>query len=461
MMWRLMKRYCGKSLRTLWHNIAKFFMMKEIVQLYPPRKGINGVISLAGSKSITNRALIMAALATGTTHLRHASCSEDTVVLLEALKALGVKCELKSEECLITVEGCGGVFVNLKKVDLQIGAAGTAARFLTALIAAIAGSEITISGNQRMKERPIDPLVQALRDLGAEIVYQEREGSLPLLVRGKAFQKRRVAIDGSVSSQYISALLLISPLFSDGLELEIRGDLVSRSYIDMTIAGMAQFGVSVVNDNYRTFSVERGQTYQSQDLFIEGDASGASYFWGIAALSGGTVKVLNIDLNSVQGDVHFAELLGEMGCCVTHGNDGHSDWIAVSGRSPLSAITADMQLMPDTAQTLAVIATCCEGVSKISGLSTLRVKETDRIHALVTELQRLGIKVKAYDDTLEIRGGTIKGACIKTYDDHRMALAFAMLGAKVEGIKIEDPTVVRKSLPSFWDDLKSLGVEVG
>jgi len=428
-------------------------MKNELIALEPC--SAHGEVRLAGSKSITNRAYIMAALAEGKSSLKNISLSDDSRVLLSALKQLGVQIEINGDSCEIFPTKL------IKKAKINIGAAGTAARFLTALLATIEDSEYELTGDERIKERPIGELVQALNKLGADISYLAKEGSLPLLIRGKKINGGTILINSHVSSQFITALLLIAPLLQDGLVLELQGEPVSKSYIDITIYGMSQFGIEVINDNYHVLTVKAGQVYKGTELFIEGDASGASYFWGVAALSAGAVKVRNIDIRSVQGDVHFAELLGEMGCSVVHGRDSLGSWISVIGGNNLYAIQADMSSMPDTAQTLAVVASVAQGISKISGLSTLRYKETDRISALLNEFKSLGISAEYTGEFLVIEGGNPEAAWIKTYNDHRMAMSFAMLGARVENIVISDPAVVSKSFPTFWQEMKKVGVWFG
>ncbi len=429
------------------------------VRIIPPVTSLRGSVALPGSKSITNRALIMSLLSEGTSTLINASDSEDTSVLLQGLERLGLKCRRSHEG--LDVDGAGGALEPFRGV-IDVGPAGTTMRFLTALSCFVPDGEITLRGSERMHQRPIGPLVQALRTLGADISYAGQSGCPPLLIRGKSSYKGgRVAMEGGVSSQFFTALLLISPLFDEGLELEVLGEQVSRSYIDVTIACMRDFGVEVENLDYRLYRVAPGQRYRSGRYAVEGDASGASYFWAAAALGGGRVRVLHISPASPQGDARFPELLREMGCCVRAGSENGVSWIEVEGGSKLQPISADMSLMPDTAQTLAVVAAAADGISRLSGLGTLRVKETDRIAALCRELAKLGTPAREGPaDSIEICGGAPLGARIQTYDDHRMAMAFAVMGARVQGIVIEDPRVVGKSLPQFWEMLRGLGVGI-
>ncbi len=424
-------------------------------------------VYLNGSKSITNRALIMAALSDGETLLKNASKSDDSELMRKAIAACNVKSEWQGND--LCVYGNGAVAPQLDLIN--VGAAGTVARFITALVALSAKGEVTIDGDKRMRERPIKPLVDALSSMGITIDYLGLQGSLPLRIKPTASCKKgccstcdtkRVVIDGTVSSQYITALLLTAPLLGGALKLEIVGDLVSKSYIDMTCVGMADFGVSVENDNYKVFYVKGDQHYHSRTYLVEGDASGASYFLGLAAVSGKEITVYNIAENSAQGDAKFARVLERMGCNVKSGWKDSTPWISLSRDADLQAIDVDMSSMPDTVQTLAVVAALANGKSRISGVSTLKNKETDRLFAVTQELAKIGIKAYYSDDVLEIEGGSeIKPATIKTYSDHRMAMAFSMLAGKYDGICIEDPAVVSKSMPDFWEKLAALGIDNG
>jgi 3-phosphoshikimate 1-carboxyvinyltransferase len=259
-------------------------------------------------------------------------------------------------------------------------------------------------------------------------------------------------MNGEISSQFISALLLTAPLHHKPVTVEVQGEQISKSYIDMTIQSIADFGVKVHNDAYRRYSCEPGEGYWSRQYAVEGDASGASYLWGVAAISGGEVTVENVNPNSAQGDIKFPDLLEQMGCSVTR----YERSITVRGAATLRGIEVDMSLMPDTAQTLAVVASCAQGRTTMRGLSTLRVKETDRIAALHTELGKLGIHSEPGPDFLVVHGGKPHGARIATYEDHRMAMSFAMLGSRISGMEIEDPYVVSKSFPSFWEVLEGM-----
>lgn len=397
----------------------------------------------------------MASLAKGVSRIRFPSLSADSRVLIAALMSLGVLVR-EVEDGTIEITGNGGQF-NWQEVSVNVGHAGTAMRFLTALCALVPG-RVLLDGSARMRERPIGELVDALRQLGITVTYLDAEGFPPLTVHGGTVAKNTVAISGKVSSQFITSLLLIGPCIEGGLTVTISDEQISGSYIDMTIDGMRQFGVTVVNEHYKKYVIAPGSKYRACEYEVEGDASGASYLFGIAALTKRKLTVTNINPLSKQGDVHFVDILKNMGCLVVADNEKNE--ISVTGPETLKAVTVDMSLMPDTAQTLAVIAAFAKGTTTISGLSTLRVKETDRLKALENELRKMGVACSIGSDTIRIVGGTPHGASIATYHDHRMALSFAIVGAVIPGMEINDPDVVIKSFPSYWDVLKTLNVGV-
>jgi 3-phosphoshikimate 1-carboxyvinyltransferase len=430
----------------------------KIVRLAPPGGPIETTVEVLGSKSYTNRSLIIAALASGTSKLSSASISSDSEAMIKALRLLGVSIEeeTSSQGTTLTVEGTGGALTPYQG-EINVGPAGTTMRFMTALCAAIPGIDVVLSGSERMHARPIKELVTALRSLGAEIDYLGTEGCPPLRIRSRNHLKGgTITMNGTVSSQFISAMLLTAPLNTNKLTVDIEGEQTSKSYIDMTLQSVRDFGVTVANDSYRRYTYAAGQKYTPRITQVEGDASGASYLWGLAALSQGRVTVRNINPHSAQGDIHFPEVLMRMGCSVS--SDARS--ITVTGPKILKGIEIDMSNMPDVAQTLAVVAAFAQGKTIMRGLSTLRVKETDRIAALHDELANVGITSEQGPDYLVIHGGTPHGARIKTYEDHRMAMSFAMLAAKVPGMEIEEPEVVNKSFPTFWETLAGSGVLV-
>lgn len=433
--------------------------MRSIL-LSPPASPLNATAAISGSKSYTNRALLMAAQADGASRLRHASSSSDNEAMVAALRKLGVSVTQEDAQgdegpTLLVQPPTGGLLPF--KGEIDIGPAGTTMRFLTALCAAIPGIDVVLRGTERMHVRPIQELVDALRSLGAEIDYLGTPGCPPLRIRTRQpLRGGSVQMNGSVSSQFISALLLTAPLHRNPLSVEITSEQTSKSYIDMTIQSVADFGVKITNDSYSRYASPAGARFTAREYEVEGDASGASYLWGLAAVSGGTITVRNLNPSSAQGDMRFPELLARMGCTVTSGERS----VTVTGTGTLRGIEADMSNMPDTAQTLAVIASVAEGPTTITGLSTLRVKETDRIAALHHELAKLGIKSEPGPDFLVVHGGAPRGALIATYEDHRMAMSFAMLGARIDGITIEEPQVVEKSFPSFWSVLARFGLRI-
>jgi 3-phosphoshikimate 1-carboxyvinyltransferase len=398
----------------------------------------------------------MAALAAGESTLIGASESKDSEALIAALRRFGVAIGVEPGK----VHVGGGNLTPFRGV-LDVGPAGTTSRFLTALAAGIDGAEVELRGTDRLHERPIGVLVDALRQVGASIEYLGAEGSLPLRILGRRLVLGDpVALDGSVSSQFFTALLLIAPLVEGGLQLRVRGTLVSRSYLEMTLAGLRDFGIDAHGDPAAGYRVAPGAVARPTIYRVEGDGTGATYFWSLAAISRGTIRSYNTPRNSLQGDMSYPDLLEEMGCVVRDGVDPEKGpWIEVQG-GPLRAISCDMSLLPDAAQSLAVVAAVAHGRSTITGLSTLRVKETDRLAALRVELGKIGIRAEVGDDSLVVEGGVPHPARIATYEDHRMAMAFAPLGAVVDGLEIEEPSVVAKSFPTFWSALSLLGLEV-
>lgn len=449
----------GETLARPGSTVLEWSRLREVmhtIRLTPPNTPIRATYEVSGSKSYTARALVMAALANGTSVLSKASNSADSEALVAGLKLLGVTIDTVTTPSgiIFTVEGTGGAFVPYRG-EINIGPAGTTMRFLTALCAGIPGADIVLKGTDRMHERPIKDLVEALRSVGAQIDYLGSEGCPPLRIHSRTHLKGgTIPMNGTVSSQFISAILLTTPLHSGKLAIEVVGEQISKPYIDMTIQSAKDFGVTISNEAYTRYSVAVGARYSPREINIEGDASGASYLWGLAAISGGSVTVTNVNPYSAQGDIHFPEVLSRMGCSITTTDRS----ITVSAPSSLSGIEIDMSSMPDTAQTLAVIAACAKGKTTITGLSTLRVKETDRIAALHTELKKVGIESEPGPDFLVVHGGTPRAARIATYEDHRMAMSFAMLAARIPGMEIEEPAVVDKSFPTFWTMLTEMGI---
>ena len=425
--------------------------------LFPPQIPPRAKLSLSGSKSFTNRALVLAALAPDDSVLLNPSRSEDSLTLLNLLHHFGVESQWREDGAL----RIHSVPENLSFVgELDVGPAGTVMRFMTAFAASSAGTDVVLKGTERMHQRPIGALVDALRSLGAEIQYLDQEGYPPLRVQGRKLAGGSVVVDGSLSSQFLTALLLVGARFEEGLELSPRGELVSQSYLRMTCQTLRAFGVDVVEKKGGVFSV-RSQNVEGTEYLVEADASGASYLWGVAAITGGEVTLGPFGEDSLQGDIQFPKLLEQMGCEVVSSSNESS--ITVRGPSGrLKATSANMSEMPDSAQTLAVLAAVADGVSTLTGLSTLRVKETNRIDALQTELGKLGVEVDATTDSILIRGidpADLKNGTIATYDDHRMAMSFSLLSAVLPELTIENPDVVSKSFPDYWERLRVLGIK--
>ncbi|MCT6699367.1 3-phosphoshikimate 1-carboxyvinyltransferase [Rheinheimera sp. 4Y26] len=411
-----------------------------------------GTVHLPGSKSISNRVLLLAALAKGETRISNLLHSEDVEHMLNALKQLGVSYQLSDTKTECVVQGLGALFSVHTPHELYLGNAGTAMRPLTAALAA-SDVDVTLTGEPRMYERPIGHLVDALAQWHCDIEYLGNKDYPPLHIRGKALKAGPVKIDGSVSSQFLTAVLMVAPLLQGDSVIEIEGDLVSKPYIDITLALMSRFGVEVHNDNYQRFIVYGKQQYQSPgDFLVEGDASSASYFLAAAAIAGGTVKVTGIGKNAVQGDIHFADALEAMGATVEWG----FDYISVT-RNQLNGISRDYNAIPDAAMTIATTALFAKGPTLISNVYNWRVKETDRLAAMATELRKVGAIVEEGQDYIRIEPpAEIQHASIATYNDHRMAMCFSLLAFAKTGITIEDPDCTRKTFPQYFEVFAAL-----
>ncbi len=416
-----------------------------------PASLVGGTIQLPGSKSLSNRLLLLSSLASGQTEVRNLLESDDTQHMTTALETLGIGLTFLDEGARCVVESQGGPF-SVANADLFLGNAGTAIRPLCAALC-VGEGEYTLTGEPRMQERPIAHLVDALRQLGADIQYEGAEGFPPLRIRASGLQGGTVSIRGNVSSQYLTALLLASPLAQDALHIEIVGDLVSKPYIDMTVDVMRRFGVAVENDNYQAFRVAAGQTYRSPGTaLVEGDASSASYFMSAAAIRGGTVRVTGVGADSIQGDVQHADVLELMGAVVSRG----SDYIEVS-RGHLRGLDLDLNHIPDAAMTVAVTALFADGKTVIRNIGNWRVKETDRLAAMAAELRKVGAGVVEGPDYLEIDPPTrILPAEISTYNDHRMAMSFSLASLGSSEITILDPGCVSKTFPEYFDNFRAI-----
>lgn len=425
--------------------------MIELIPLYKSRSvNTQKEIRIPGSKSYTNRALLLAALAKGKSTITNPLESDDTRVMMEALKKLGVKILIKRRQ--FQIFGNGGTF---KKPagELYLGNAGTAVRFLCAVLAT-AKFESTITGDKRMCQRPIQDLITALQKLGADI--SSSKGCPPLKIKD-GLRGGVTTVDGNISSQYLSALLMAAPCAKTPVTVKVKGHLTSLPYVRMTLDTMAKFGIRPANNRYRTFRI-RPAAYTQANYTVEADASSASYFWAIAALNGSSIKVVNIDKSSVQADLGFTKILEKMGCRVKAGKN----FITVRGSAALKALgRIDLNHMPDSAMTVAVLASFARGTSVLCGLGNLRVKESDRLSALKNELTKIGVEIKEGSDFLEINGNPDAGqsAIIETYNDHRMAMCFAVAGSRIPGIFIRNPQCVSKTYPDFWKDLNKIGIK--
>ena len=424
----------------------------EQLTLHPINK-INGEVFLPGSKSLSNRALLIAALANGTTKITNLLVSDDIKHMLNALSSLDISYTLSDCGTECTVVGNNGFFNTDAPLELYLGNAGTAMRPLCAALAASNG-EFVLTGEPRMKERPIGHLVDALNQLNADVEYLENKDYPPVKINGKALSansnESKVSIDGSISSQFLTAILMIAPLLKTNTTIEIEGDLVSKPYIDITLDIMARFGVQVENNNYQSFFVKGEQSYQAVERYmVEGDASSASYFLAAAAIKGGEVTVHGIGKLSVQGDKYFADVLEKMGAEVIW----HDESITVKG-APLTAVDMDMNHIPDAAMTIATTALFAKGTTSIRNIYNWRVKETDRLFAMATELRKVGAEVIEGDDFITITPPeVITHAAIDTYDDHRIAMCFSLVALSDTPVTINDPKCTSKTFPDYFDKL--------
>lgn len=423
----------------------------KTTKIFPLEKPTDAVVSIPGSKSYTNRALLMAALAGKTVRIRNPLLSDDTKAMIDCLKTLGIKIASKGSD----FEVVGDIrSVADNSYDLNAHLSGTTIRFILALSAVVAGVK-TIRGEGRLNERPIGDLVDALRQLGAKIEYLEKEGFPPVRVSSSQLTPGTITMNGSVSSQFLSAILMIAPVVGE-VNIEIIGKQISKPYIDMTIDSMKHFGVNVDVPNPSKYVVPAGQKYDLDEYVVEGDASSASYFFAIAALTQSRVTLKNMNPKSVQADMGFLKILADMGNSVEYGDNQ----ITIQGRG-IKPADVNMQDCPDQVQTLAALAACVPGTTHIAGVGSLRVKETERVEALERELAKMGIRSESTPDTMTIYGGYPKPAVIDTYWDHRMAMAFAVLGTKIQGMEIRNPDVVTKTFPDFWEKLNAIGVKTG
>jgi 3-phosphoshikimate 1-carboxyvinyltransferase len=405
---------------------------------------VDATVEIPGSKSLTNRALLVAALAQGDSLLENALFSEDSEYFAKCVEQLGIPITLNSDLAQIKVAGRGGD-IPAKQADLFVGLAGTAARFISALVA-LGNGEYRLDGVPRMRERPMGDLLTVLEAGGATINFEGNSGFMPYTVYSRQFAGGNFRLKANQTSQQLSALLMIAPYAQQDTNIEVEGTLVSQSYVKMTCRLMADFGVEVIQIGDNQFQIKAGQRYQARHYTVEPDASNASYFFAAAAVTGGRVRVKHLTKQSCQGDILWLNVLEQMGCQIKDSDD----YTEVTGPKQLQGIDIDMNDISDLVQTLGAIAPFASSPITIRNVEHIRYKETDRIKAVVTELRRLGVKVEEFADRLKIEPGPITPAEIETYHDHRMAMAFAVTGLKVPGIVIKDPGCTAKTFPDYF-----------
>ncbi|WPD22942.1 MAG: 3-phosphoshikimate 1-carboxyvinyltransferase [Candidatus Electrothrix scaldis] len=423
--------------------------MKEITPVHT----LDAVVQVPGSKSLTQRALIAAALACGESTLIGPLASEDTAYTMKALRQMGIAVD-DSDPCAWVVQGAGGK-MQTPTEDIFLGNNGTATRFLTS-VAALGKGRFRITGGERMAERPIEPLIHALRGWRVQIQSEAANGCPPLSIDAAGLYGGKTILPEGKSSQYLSSLLLVAPYAAEAAELLVEGEVFSQPYVKMTLAVMADFGIwCEVSPNMDYFQIPQG-CYRGVRYQVEGDASGASYFWAAAAVTGGKVTVANVPVPSLQGDAQLVPLLERMGCEVERCQGG----IAVQGPEKLQGIEVDMGDMPDVAPTLAVVAAFAEGTTVINNIAHLRIKECDRLAVMVSELRKMGADMEEEEDRMIIHGqaggANLHGADIETYEDHRIAMCFAVAGLRVAGVKVHGEECVAKSFPDFWERFEGI-----
>ncbi|KEY91756.1 3-phosphoshikimate 1-carboxyvinyltransferase [Candidatus Photodesmus blepharus] len=413
---------------------------------------VNGEITLPGSKSISSRVLLIAALSEGTTRLINLLDSNDITYMLNALSKLGIKYQFSKDKKTCEVKGLGKPFQTFKKSELFLGNSGIAIRLLTAVLCLSEG-EYILTGESRMKERPIGHLVQALLEAGARIEYLENSHFPPLKIVGTSLKKNFFLLNSSISSQFLSALLISAPLLQSHTTIKIKCKLVSKTYIDTTLHVMKHFGIKIINNNYKEFLIPKGQYYVTPgDFMAEGDASSASYFLAAGAIKGGEIKVKGVDKNSIQGDIQFANVLEKMGAKIEWGEN-----YIISRVGPLQGIDIDCNHIPDSAMTLAITALFAKGKTKVRNIYNWRVKETDRLSAMTKELRKLGAKIEEGRDYITITPvNQLKHATINTYNDHRMAMCFSLVALSDAGVTINGFQCISKTFPNYFDNLAKL-----
>ncbi len=421
------------------------------IELLPLKNPANIRIKIPGSKSYTNRALILASLTKGVVEIINPLFSDDTNAMIDCLKTLGIKINIQPEKIVVAGDISD---VKNSRFILNANLSATTIRFILALCYLTKGEKI-LTGKPGLLMRPIKDLVDGLKKLGAKIVYLDKKGFPPVKVfpMVSVMKTKNIKLNGNISSQFLSALLMTAPILGE-IKIEV-GNLTSIPYVDMTIEMLNRFGINVVNENYKKFIVFKDQTYKANAVMIEGDYSSATYFAAAAAITKSTVVLENLKTPSKQADAKFFKILEEMGNKITR----KSSEITVEGKG-VKPVTVDMKDCPDSIQTLAVLSSFAKGQTKISGIQTLKFKETNRVNAIASQLKKMKIKTEVIKNVLIIYGGNPKSAIIKTYDDHRMAMSFAVVGSKLNGIIIENPKVVDKTFPLFWEEIKKLGIGI-
>ena len=416
-------------------------------------------VTVPGSKSITNRALLVGALAEGTPVLRGVLFSDDSKVFMQALRDIGFLVEVNEEEHKVVIEGHGGSIPAVSGAHegrrVYVGSAGTAARFLTALLA-LSGQHFWVESSEQMKKRPMEPLLRALEELGAKFEFLEQPYAFPFRICGREDRNpESVGLNIDASSQFLSALLLSGVMCREGVTVHLTGTRSASAYVGITMKMMEEFGCQVCRLDENTYRVMRGQTYRGREYQIEPDVSAACYFYGLAAVTGSEVKVMHVHSATTQGDIKFIDVLEQMGCHVKEERDG----VVVTGVKcgQLRGVHVDMSDFSDQTMTLAAVAPFADSETVIDGVGHIRGQESDRIHGIVTELARMGIRCEERPDGITVHPGEVRPAVVNTYEDHRMAMAFSLVGCRVKGIVIDNPGCCRKTFENYFELLTSLG----
>ncbi|MCT1904631.1 3-phosphoshikimate 1-carboxyvinyltransferase [Oceanobacillus sojae] len=422
------------------------------ITISPAKQGIEAAITIPGSKSLTNRALIMSALAAGKSKVSGILKSDDSYWCIEVLKQLGVGTELQDD--IAYIEGSSGHF---RSNDIYIGAAGTIARFLPGALAASREGEWELEASQSMSKRPIAPLIHALRQLGADIDYLAKKDYYPLRIKGKDVKGGEVSLSGSISSQFISGVLIAAPYFNETTRVTIKDEIVQHAYVFLTLNLMKEFGADVQYDNALQQIVINPQPYKAKDILLESDASAACYFFALAAVTNGKIRINGLTEKTKQPDIQMLDVFEKMGCKVIKG----ASFIELEGTAQLKGgFEISMKEISDQALTLAAIAPFADSPITIKDVAHIRHHESDRISVICEALKELGIRTEEFEEGLRVYPGTPKPACLDTYDDHRVAMALALIGSKVEGIQLNDPGCVSKTFPGYFSFLEELGLSV-